>query len=118
MNAIGQIEQNHSRQLYHQVFRKNIPTTHVTDIDWENKSVTGQTHNTNSVSKQHINDSEMRNSWMQLKLDYEFDRKQYRSYKGKVNELPHFTGEKKRISTLKASDRSKEKDNDEFTKPP
>lgn len=38
--------------------------------------------------------------------------------KGKVNELPHFTGEKKRISTLKASDRSKEKDNDEFTKPP
>lgn len=58
----GQIERNHCWQLYHQML-KNIPTTHVVGIiNWENKSVTGQTHNTNSVSKQHINDSEMRNS--------------------------------------------------------
>ena len=50
---------------------KNIQTTHVTDnVDWENKSVTGQTHNTNSILLEHISDSETRNSSIQLGPDY------------------------------------------------
>ena len=113
----GQIGRNHSQQLYHQILKKNIATTHVADkIDWENKSVTGQTHNTNSILIQHINDSKARNSSILLEPDYEFDRKQHRSYKGKSIELPHFTGEKKCNTTLKAFDSSKERDNNEFTK--
>ena len=56
--------------------KKNIPTIHVADnIDWENKSVTGQTHNTNSILILHINDNEARNSSIQLEPDYEYDRK-------------------------------------------
>ena len=50
---------------------KNIQTTHVTDnVDWETKSVTGQTHNTNSILLEHISDSETRNSSVQLGPDY------------------------------------------------
>ena len=56
---------------------KKIPTAYVADkIDWENKIVTGQMENANSILIQHINDSDTRNS---LKTD----RKQHRSYKGK-----------------------------------
>ena len=29
LKTIEQIEQNHSRQLYHQILKKKIPTTHV-----------------------------------------------------------------------------------------
>ena len=72
----GQNGRNHSQHLYHQILKKNIPTIHVADnIDWENKSVTGQTHNTNSILILHINDNEARNSSIQLEPDYEYDRK-------------------------------------------
>ena len=104
----GQIGRNHSEQLYHQILKKNknIPTTRVADnIDWENKSETGQTHNTNSIFMQHNNASETGNFSMQVKPDYEFDRKQHRSYKVKSFELPHFTGEKKCNPILKAFNR-------------
>ena len=71
--------------------KRNILTIHVADnIDWENKSVTRQTYNTNSILIQHINDSETRNSSIQLKPDYEFDRKQDRLYKRKSIVLPHY----------------------------
>ena len=112
----GQIERNHCWQLYHQML-KNIPTTHVVGIiNWENKSVTGQTYNINSILIQCINNSETRNSSIQLKPDYEFNRKQHWSYKSKSIELLHFTGKKKCNPTLKAFDSSKKRDNSEFMK--
>ena len=70
--------------------------------------MTGNTHNTNSILIQHINNSEVRNSSIQLEPDYKFDQKQQRSNKGKSIELPHFTGEKKCNPTLKAFDSSNE----------
>ena len=37
--------------------------------------MTGNTHNTNSILIQHINNSEVRNSSIQLEPDYKFDQK-------------------------------------------
>ena len=63
---------------------KGLCTTHVADnIDWQNKSLSGkQTHNTNSIVIQHEISDSSEESHITLTPDYDYVRKDHRSYKG------------------------------------
>ena len=81
--------------------KKGLPTTHVADnIDWKNKELSGcnETHNTNSILVQHRLEGPagetMRQAHVSLTPNYEFTRKEHRSYKGKKDSLPHLTVKK------------------------
>ena len=73
----------------------NIPTTLVADC--ENKGLKGkeQTHSTNSILIQQTDASEASQSSIQLEPNYNFDRKQHRSFKSKAISLAQFIGCKK-----------------------
>ena len=73
----------------------NIPTTLVADC--ENKGLKGkeQTHSTNSILIQQTDASEASQSSIQLEPNYNFDRKQHRSFKSKAISLAQSIGCKK-----------------------
>ena len=84
----------------------NIPTTLVTD----NKTLQEKNKpNTNSVLIQQSDASEASQSSIQLEPNYNFDRKQHRSFKRKATSLPLLIGGKKCNPTSKQLDLSKKK---------
>ena len=77
--------------------RKGIPTTHVADnIDWKNKDLIGtETHNTHSILIQQKcpvpAESGMRKkAQVSVVPDYNFTRKEHRSFKAERTELPQY----------------------------
>ena len=77
--------------------QKKVVTTHIADnIDFKNKNIEGnETHNTNSILVQHTCNSRTASSKISLTPDYDFIRKDHRSYKAKTQELKPYTGRKK-----------------------
>ena len=79
---------------------KGLPTTHIADnIDWKNKGIScNETHNTNSILVQHRlegpAEKRMHQAQVSLTPNYEFSRKEHRSYKGTKDSLPHLTVKK------------------------
>ena len=71
---------------------KGLCTTHVADnIDWQNKSLSGkQTHNTNSIVIQNEISDSSEESHITLTSDYDYVRKDHRSYKGTPINIPEF----------------------------
>ena len=65
--------------------------THIVDnIDWENKSLTGdQTHHTDSIIIQETTDSRNDIPSVALEPDYNFKRSEHKSFKGMQFNLPN-----------------------------
>ena len=65
--------------------------THIVDnIDWENKSLTGdQTHHTDSIIIQETTDSRNDIPSVVLEPDYNFKRSEHKSFKGMQFNLPN-----------------------------
>ena len=76
--------------------------THVVDnIDWENKSLTGdQIHQTNFIIMQEITDSRNDSPSVALEPDYNFKRSEHKSFKDTQLNLPNIIFKRSKAKLL------------------